>query len=228
VTSRKNTCVVCGLNPAVGWAWVNDDRYCHPDEGPSCYAGEVAPASPVPVAAGDEGERGGVVEWPYDAENGEWAQRYRLPVVSSPYPGWKYHVCLAVADWPWHLVRPSEAEVRALAVALDYALDYYNAHYRASLLSKPFDLDGGTNTLTFGKRPDGGWCYRRMTWQVGPMLVPSWDAEPASLLAVLDRAFGFGDDPNPRWEAKKAANAEVLAAPEVTQVYPASPSEPSS
>lgn len=32
-------CVVCGKSPAEGWAFVNGDRYCHPDKGDSCYVG---------------------------------------------------------------------------------------------------------------------------------------------------------------------------------------------
>src|SRR5689334_11526024 len=69
-------------------------------------------------------------EWPYDAEQGEWAEKYRIPVVGSPYPGWMYHLALVVSDFPWEGVRPSEAEVKALAVALDELLSWYNDTYR--------------------------------------------------------------------------------------------------
>ena len=31
-------CAACG-KPATGFAMVNDERFCHPDEGPSCYMG---------------------------------------------------------------------------------------------------------------------------------------------------------------------------------------------
>ena len=30
-------CVRCGLNPAEGFATIDGERYCHPDEGRSCY-----------------------------------------------------------------------------------------------------------------------------------------------------------------------------------------------
>lgn len=35
----RNKCVVCGKNPAEGWAWIGDDRYCHGDDDrePTCY-----------------------------------------------------------------------------------------------------------------------------------------------------------------------------------------------
>ena len=32
------TCAACG-KPAEGFAMINDERFCHPDEGPSCYMG---------------------------------------------------------------------------------------------------------------------------------------------------------------------------------------------
>ena len=31
-------CAACG-QPAEGFAMINDERFCHPDEGPSCYMG---------------------------------------------------------------------------------------------------------------------------------------------------------------------------------------------
>ena len=31
-------CAACG-KPAEGFAMINDQRFCHPDEGPSCYMG---------------------------------------------------------------------------------------------------------------------------------------------------------------------------------------------
>lgn len=32
------TCAACG-KPAEGFAMINDQRFCHPDDGPSCYMG---------------------------------------------------------------------------------------------------------------------------------------------------------------------------------------------
>ena len=34
-------CAACG-KPAEGFAMINDERFCHPDEGPSCYMGGQA------------------------------------------------------------------------------------------------------------------------------------------------------------------------------------------
>ena len=34
-------CAACG-KPAEGLAMINDERFCHPDEGPSCYMGGQA------------------------------------------------------------------------------------------------------------------------------------------------------------------------------------------
>lgn len=33
-----DTCAACG-KPATGFAMINDQRFCHPDQGPSCYMG---------------------------------------------------------------------------------------------------------------------------------------------------------------------------------------------
>ena len=35
------TCAACG-KPAEGFAMINGERFCHPDEGPSCYMGGQA------------------------------------------------------------------------------------------------------------------------------------------------------------------------------------------
>lgn len=162
-----------------------------------------------------------VEEWRYDAAEHDPLTAFRLPVVTTFYPHWKYHVCVCVEDGYWPSVRPSDAEAGALLIALDYALDWYKPSYRQQLAEKaPFDLDSGTNTLTFAKRKDnGGWQYRRMTWTQGYTMMPPWDGPPASLLDVLDRAFGHGDEPNPKWEAKKALHPATFAHPEVCTVW---------
>lgn len=36
--SKSNGCALCGATKASGWAWINDDRYCHSDSIiASCY-----------------------------------------------------------------------------------------------------------------------------------------------------------------------------------------------
>ena len=37
-TDVPTHCAACG-KPAEGFAMINDERFCHPDEGPSCYMG---------------------------------------------------------------------------------------------------------------------------------------------------------------------------------------------
>ena len=37
-TDVPTHCASCG-KPATGFAMINDERFCHPDEGPSCYMG---------------------------------------------------------------------------------------------------------------------------------------------------------------------------------------------
>ena len=40
-TDVPTPCAACG-KPAEGFAMINDERFCHPDEGPSCYMGGQA------------------------------------------------------------------------------------------------------------------------------------------------------------------------------------------
>lgn len=38
LTARHTApCSGCGMDPARGWAWVNQRRYCHEGESPTCY-----------------------------------------------------------------------------------------------------------------------------------------------------------------------------------------------
>jgi hypothetical protein len=51
----------------------------------------------------------------------------------------------------------------------------------------PYDIDNGANLAYFIKWDNGGWGYRKRTWQYGPLFVPTFDAEPESLAQVIDR-----------------------------------------
>ena len=62
------------------------------------------------------------------------------------------------------------------------------------------------------KRDDGGWGYRRETWDLGPYFWPDYLAfnyQPLSLLAVLDKDQSIGGEPWQPWEDWKAQHPEV-------------------
>ena len=127
-------------------------------------------------------------EWPYDAAPGHrWTAAYRLPVLGTIYPQWRYHVALVVApDGLWPAVEPTEEEAAQLASYLEYWLSrFYRPSYIEQMRQRPFDIDGGTVTRTFLKRPDGTWCWRQCTWTMGPVLAPARD-EPKQYRSLVD------------------------------------------
>ncbi|WP_225506610.1 hypothetical protein [Mycolicibacterium fortuitum] len=54
----------------------------------------------------------------------------------------------------------------------------------------PYDIDSSANLGYFIKRPDGGWAYRKRTWERGPQWVPQPPEPTETLQQVLDRTRG--------------------------------------
>jgi hypothetical protein len=152
-------------------------------------------------------------EWPFeDADQHDPLAAQRIPVVRTAYPGWKYEVCVMIdedADAPWPSLRPDDAEARQIAAYLGYRMEYYNEGWKAKMRRRPLDVDGTRNTVVLRKRPDGGWSYRRCSWQTGPFMVPPPDDEPRSLEQVLDL---INDVVPEKWNAWKAAHPEAFTA----------------
>jgi hypothetical protein len=160
--------------------------------------------------------------WPFDADQHDPLASLRIPVVTSPYPGWKYEVCVVITDddlWGPTL-RPDESEVRQIVAYTGYRMDYYNEGWKAKMRRRPLDVDGSTNTVVLLKRAEGNWCYRRCSWTMGPLLVPPRDHEPMTLEQLLDHIHLYGNDkPSPKWLAWKAAHPEAFscAGPEASR-----------
>ena len=145
-----------------------------------------------------------------------WAQRWRIPRVTSPYPDKKYEVALCVPDPAdpsnlWGATEPSEEEARIVAWFLEWRMSYYREGWQAKMRERPFDIDSGTNTVIL-MRAGWGWTYRRMTYDAGPR--PYWNEErrhqypPNSdgLLALLDY---LGECTTwPEWKAEHPLPAE--------------------
>src|SRR5690348_4549388 len=113
--------------------------------------------------------------WPYDARQDDPLTAERIPVVGSPYPGWKYEVALVIPDddlWGPAL-RPDDAETALLVSYLGYRMAWYNPGWQAQMRKRPLDVDSGTNTTILQKRGPDNWCYRKATWDRGPLMVPS-------------------------------------------------------
>lgn len=142
------------------------------------------------------------------------ATELRVPFIGSPYPRWFYVTAVVVSDDLWFGHEPSEAEVKAIASFNDhYREHWYNERWKARMRDfAPYDIDGGAVGRYLIKHRNGGWGYRRHTWQYGPTFAPKQDAEPQSLIAVLDLCETFVDEPWPHWVEWKAAHADIFAA----------------
>jgi hypothetical protein len=155
-------------------------------------------------------------EWPYDAVQDDPLTALRIPVVRSPYPGWKYEVCVVIQDegedpsYFGPTLRPDERETAQILAELEWRMLYYNEGWKARMRERPLDTDSSTNTVVLLKRAEGNWCYRRMSWTMGPLMIPPRDAKPMSLEQVLDRCNDYGGEPNPAWREFKAAHPEAF------------------
>jgi hypothetical protein len=154
-----------------------------------------------------------MTDWPYDADQRDPLAELRIPVVRTPYPGWKYEVCVMISDPadtdPLYgpSLRPDERETAQIVAYIDYRMAWYNAGWRAKMRERPLDTDGTTNTVVLRKRADGGWCYRRWSWTMGPLMVPAPDGEALTLEALLDRINDLVPD---KWAAHKAKYPEAF------------------
>jgi hypothetical protein len=159
-------------------------------------------------------DRTRIAGWPYDAKQDDPLAALRIPVISNPFPRWKYEVALVIGGEDGlyaPALRPDEAETAMIAAYIGYRREWYNPGWREKMLRRPLDTDSGTNTVVLQKRAEGDWCYRRMTWITGPLMMPPRGSdERLSLEQLLDRINGYHDSPNPRWEAYKAAHPEAF------------------
>lgn len=153
--------------------------------------------------------------WPYDARQDDPLTALRIPVVGTLYPGWHYLVSVCINEDPetmlWYGLRPTDEEAKLIRSLIDYERSWYGETWtRNHLDTRPFDIDGGFNSLTLIKRGENDWAFRRRTWEYGPVVAPdTWEGKepPADLAGVLDRIHSWGgDELAPRWVAWKADN----------------------
>lgn len=162
------------------------------------------------------------IAWPFntDADRDDPLTALRIAVTGS-HPGWQFLVAFDRESE----ARPTDAEARMLTSFLDeYKDHWYNERWIAKMAERPLDVDGGANGVVFHKFGPDDWGYRRHSYTQGwpwSVIWPSFrnraeyadvaNKGPFSLVELMDRIRGFGDDhPNPRWEAWKAAHPDVF------------------
>jgi hypothetical protein len=157
-------------------------------------------------------------DWPYDADRDDPLTALRIPVTCS-WPEWSY---IASFDRDSD-ARPTDAEAAVISSFIaEYIGRWYNDTLKARLAKRPFDIDGGANGTIFRKYGEGDWGYRKASWRVGPLFLPSspllrekYPDEnplgPHTLVQVIDREYTMGDDgPREHWVQWKADHPDVF------------------
>lgn len=128
------------------------------------------------------------------------ATALRVPFLSSSAPRWHYITGIVVqgggADRGG--IVPTEDEVDSVAKHLEaYCARWYRDSYRRTMREfAPFDIDGGANLGYYMKRANGGWCYRKRTWEIGPRWMPRPEDPIETIDQVIKRNSGSYYRPN--------------------------------
>ena len=119
----------------------------------------------------------------------ELATSLRVPFLTSAYPRWNYITGIVISeDDLGRGIVPTEDEIRQIAAQLQsYYPVYRPGFHRAMTQFAPYDIDSGANLGYYRKHPDGGWFYRKRTWESPPWW-PS-RAETMPLADILERNF---------------------------------------
>lgn len=160
--------------------------------------------------------------WPFgdDALQDDPLTAFRVPVVGSFNPKWKYIAAYlntsTSADYlsapPFASnQRPTEIEGRMIASFIrEYLAYWFSISYIEELSLRPLDVDSRCNTTVFIKYGIDDWGYRLISWQYGPTFIPERGG-PLSLEQVMDRAHTYRcDKPTDRWQNWKATHPDVF------------------
>ncbi|EIU12252.1 hypothetical protein MA5S0422_2961 [Mycobacteroides abscessus 5S-0422] len=134
------------------------------------------------------------------SEQTDYAIALRIPFLSSCRPAWHYITGIVVqgsgADRDG--VVPTDDEVETVAKHLEaYCAHWYRDSYRRTMREfAPFDIDGGANLGYYMKRANGGWCYRKRTWEIGPRWMPRPEDPIETIDQVIERNSGSYYRPN--------------------------------
>ena len=151
-----------------------------------------------------------------------WAAQYRIPLVESAYPSWRYEVALVVPSSApgeplpefnaYEATWPTEEEARAVGSVIDFRRSYYRDHWQKGMLAEALDVDSSTNTLVLVKL-ERAWGCRWASWTHGPTFVSpqGGGADLSGLVELLDERF----EHNSAWPLWKADHPAAFGLPAV-------------
>ena len=136
---------------------------------------------------------------------------FKVPVNSDfPGNGW-------VSSLSKESEMPTDEELKQLRGYIEFVLigdgSIYGAYYGSKIVGQALPLLPGHNSLVFRKATgeNSGWCYRRQSWSVGPIFVPSITEKnfrPHTLVEVMDRIEK--DCRSRQWNNWKVAHSDVF------------------
>ena len=122
-------------------------------------------------------------------------ENFKVPVDKDLHPQQTWIASLGLES-----EMPTDDELHQLRSYIEFVLlrgGIFQPSYGQMVIDKSLPLEQGCNTVIFrkGYLDKKGWFYRRSTWQVGPMFVPSIlekGFHPHTLIKVIGREiFGF-------------------------------------
>lgn len=111
--------------------------------------------------------------------------------------------CFFVLQLHRESLPPTDEEIQLLHDFMPWCVRLYKEYWQGRILGMEYPGDLCHNTLTFKKREDGTWCYRRSTWCQGPWFVPQYDQPTLTLRQCFGCIASYGGQANPDWEKWK-------------------------
>lgn len=161
----------------------------------------------------------------FDADlDHEWCTKWRIPIVNTVMPTWRYEVALVIPSnetdlFQQNIIWPTEDEAEVIGSFIDYRMTYYNDGWARKMREQRLDVDSSTNTVILGKRRVG-WGYRLASFTT-PALWPYPETpseiaakctpDKAGLIALLDKYKNIGDHIHQPWLDWKTEHPEIFS-----------------
>lgn len=134
----------------------------------------------------------------------EWVTKYRVPVVTDMYAGVSFIAQLVTprnGEYSnlFQFLAPDKADAVLVGKYIAYRKTALAAWYVSKMEERSLDIDGGGNTVTFGKR-EHGWVYNHASWQDQPFFPYQDDAvQFPTLLDIINKERSYSGVIDPKW-----------------------------